>query len=86
MISAEEMNAKEYFACTYGNHEWKWGSEDETVHILNMQNSMTACNFFKNGKLVYKPYRTAKIGSKKVAAIGIGYPSPNGQGSYDDGV
>lgn len=41
---------------------------------------------FKDGKLVYKPYRTAKIGSKKIGVIGIGYPSPNGQGTYKDGV
>lgn len=86
MISAEQMNEKNYFVSTYGNHEWKWGDNEETISILNKSNSITACNLFKNGKLVYKPYRTAKIGSKKIAVIGIGYPSPNGSGSYDDGV
>jgi len=86
MISAEQMNDKDYFVSTYGNHEWKWGDNEETISILNKSKSITACNLFKNGKLVYKPYRTAKIGSKKIAVIGIGYPSPNGQGSYDDGV
>ena len=85
MISAEQMNEKEYLAVTYGNHEWKWGDDAETIKILNKQNSMTACNMFKNGKLVYKPYRTAKIGSKRIGIIGVGYPSPNGQGNYYDG-
>lgn len=86
MMSAEQMNDKDYFASTYGNHEWKWGSAEETVSILNKSKSITACNFFKNGKLVYKPYRTAKIGSKRIGVIGIGYPSPNGSGSYSNGV
>lgn len=86
MMSAEQMNEKEYFASTYGNHEWKWGDPEETVSILNKSKSITACNFFKNGKLVYKPYRTAKIGSKRIGVIGIGYPSPNGGGSYSNGV
>lgn len=86
MVSATQMNKKKYFAGVYGNHEWKWGSEDKTLEILNKNNCITACNMFKNGKLVFKPYRTAKIGSHKIAVIGIGYPSPNGQGSYSDGV
>ena len=47
---------------------------------------MTACNLFKNDKLLYKPYRTAKIGSKRLGVIGIGYPSANGKDSYKDGV
>ena len=86
MVSATQMNTKDYFASTYGNHEWKWGDPNETISILNKNKSMTACNFFKNGKLVYKPYRTAKIGSKRIGVIGIGYPSPNGSGNYSDGV
>lgn len=86
MVSATQMNQKKYFAGVYGNHEWKWGSEDTTLNILNKNKCMTVCNMFRDGKLVYKPYRTAKIGSKKIAVIGIGYPSPNGQGSYYDGV
>lgn len=86
MVSATQMNAKGYFAGVYGNHEWKWGSEEETTNILSKFKNLTVCNMFKNGKLVYKPYRTAKIGSKKIGVIGIGYPSPNGQGSYSDGV
>ena len=85
MVSATQMNNKDYFASTYGNHEWKWGDPNETINILNQNKSMTACNMFSNGKLVYKPYRTAKIGSKRIGVIGIGYPSPNGQGSYSDG-
>ena len=85
MVSATQMNNKDYFASTYGNHEWKWGDPNETINILNQNKSMTACNMFRNGKLVYKPYRTAKIGSKRIGVIGIGYPSPNGQGSYSDG-
>ena len=46
----------------------------------------TACNLFKNGKTVYRPYRTAKIGSKNIAVIGIVYRSANGAGSYNDGI
>jgi 2',3'-cyclic-nucleotide 2'-phosphodiesterase (5'-nucleotidase family) len=56
-----------------------------TEEVLNKSKSITACNLFKNGKLMYKPYRTAKIGSKRIGIIGVGYPSPNGAGSYSDG-
>lgn len=88
MKSAIEMNSKEYFLSTFGNHEWRWqvGEGVPTEGILNKSNSITACNLFKNGKLVYKPYRTAKIGSKRIGIIGVGYPSANGNGSYDNGV
>ena len=88
MVSAQQMNEKEYFASTYGNHEWRWDTQDNRAieDILGTNKSMTACNLFKNGKLMYKPYRTAKIGSKKIAVIGVGYPSANGVGDYSDGV
>ena len=88
MRSANEMKSKDYFLATFGNHEWRWSQygEGDTRSILDKVSCMTACNLFKNGKLVYKPYRTAKIGSKRIGIIGVGYPSANGAGSYDNGV
>lgn len=88
MYPANEMKSQNYFMSTFGNHEWRWSQygEADTESILNKVSvSMTACNLFKNGKLVYKPYRTAKIGSKRIAVIGIGYPSANGTGDYSNG-
>lgn len=90
MYPAEQMKKQKYFASTYGNHEWRWSQygEADTKSILDKLGCMTACNLFykKSNKLVYPPYRTAKIGSKKIAVIGIGYPSANGDGEYSDGV
>ena len=90
MYPAQEMKKQGYFLATYGNHEWRWsqyGEADTEFDILDQLIGVTtACNLFKNGKTVYRPYRTAKIGSKKVAVIGIGYPSANGAGSYNDGI
>ena len=88
MQPAIEMRNQKYFLATYGNHEWRWSTHGEanTESILNMCNCMTACNLFKNGKLLYKPYRTAKIGSKRIATIGIGYPSANGEESHSGNI
>ena len=89
MQPAEQMKKQKYFAATYGNHEWRWSQygEANTKLILDKLNCMTACNLFdKNGKLIYPAYRTAKIGNKRIAVIGIGYPSANGTGSYNNGV
>lgn len=85
---ANQMNSKNYFVSTCGNHEWRWPLNDDISieNVLNKSKSLTACNIFKNGKLLYKPYKTAKIGSKKLAIIGIGYPSANGRETYSDGV
>ena len=87
MNSAIQMNEKQYFVSTCGNHEWRYPLNDDIniETVLNKSDSITACNIFKNGKLLYKPYRTAKIGSKKLAVIGIGYPSANGRETYNDG-
>lgn len=88
MYPAEEMKKADYFMATYGNHEWRWSQygQADTESILNKLGCMCACNLFKNGKLVYAPYRTARIGSKRIAVIGIGYPSANGSGDYNDGI
>ena len=88
MYPAEEMKKAKYFMTTYGNHEWRWSQygEANTKSILDKLGCMTACNLFKGGELLYAPYRTAKIGSKRIAVIGIGYPSANGQGNYSNGV
>ena len=90
MYPAQEMKEQGYFLATYGNHEWRWstyGEADTEYDILDkLIGVTTACNLFKNGKTVYRPYRTAKIGSKKIGIIGIGYPSANGNGSYEDGI
>ena len=88
MYPAEEMKKADYFMATYGNHEWRWSQygQADTESILNKLSCMCACNLFKNGKLVYAPYRTARIGSKRIAVIGIGYPSANGSGDYNDGI
>lgn len=90
LYPAEEMRKYNYLLATYGNHEWRWsqyGEADTEYDILDkLKGITTACNLFKNGNLVYRPYRAAKIGSKKVGIIGIGYPSANGNGDYSDGV
>lgn len=90
MVPAQQMKNQRYFATTYGNHEWRWsvyGEANTEYDILDkMAGTICACNLYKNGKLVYRPYKTAKIGDKKIAVIGIGYPSANGTGSYHDGV
>lgn len=88
MNSSKEMNKLGYFASIHGNHEWRWSQygEASTEAILKTSDSITICNLFKNGKQLFKPYRLAKIGSKRIAVIGIGYPSANGAGKYSDGV
>ncbi len=86
--AAREMKNQNYFLETFGNHEWRWCLNEgmSTEKILDLCDNMTACNLFKNGKLLYKPYRTAKIGDKRLAVIGIGYPSANGKESYNNGT
>ena len=77
------MSTNGFIASTYGNHEWKWNwgeGASQSMNILNSLKCMTACNIFKNGKEVFKPYRALKVGSKKIGIIGVGYPSPNGFG------
>lgn len=90
MRPAQEMKTQGYFLATYGNHEWRWSQykeADTEYDILDkLVGTMSSCNMLRNGSLVYRPYKTAKIGSKKVAVIGIGYPSANGEGTYSNGV
>ena len=90
MYPAQEMKKQNYFAATYGNHEWRWsqyGEANSEYDIIDkLAGTICACNLYKNGKLVYRPYKTAKIGNKRIAVIGIGYPSANGAGSFSNDV
>lgn len=81
--AVKAMTTNGFIASTYGNHEWKWmwgEGASKSIEILNKLKCITACNIFKNGKEVFKPYRALKVGSKKIGIIGVGYPSPNGFG------
>lgn len=93
LAAVERMNDVGYFAVTIGNHEYKTGVDEEygTDVVENVlrkfkgnsdECSMVACNFFdKNGNLVFKPYKTAKIGSKSIAILGVACPGFDGDTS-----
>lgn len=75
------MNDIGYFASTIGNHEFKGGySVDIIPKVLNKCKSLCACNLFYKGtnKTVYPPYRTAKIGNKRIGVIGVAFPGFDG--------
>lgn len=79
------MSTNGFLFTTPGNHEWKWqwgAGASKSMDILSRLKCVTACNIFKNGKTVFKPYRACKFGKKKLAIIGVGYPSPNGYGTF----
>ena len=95
----EVMQGMDYFGITTGNWEFKWPSITTALGYLNRMNSsgLMACNvndssgvpMYKGGiNSEFPGCKTLKIGSKKIAVIAVGYPSPNGfetYGNYDDG-
>ena len=83
LTAVNRMNSAGYFAATVGNHEYREGVNQDygsraVDNILKKftgnseECSIVACNLFgPDGELVFKPYKTAKIGSKKIAVIGV---------------
>ena len=91
LAAVQRMNDVGFFAATIGNHEYKTGVDEEygTNVVENVlrkfkgnseECSMVACNFFdkSTGELVFKPYKTAKIGSKSIAILGVAAPGFDG--------
>lgn len=81
--SIKRMEELNYFAIVIGNHEWNWphngawsakGAIDAWGHL-----NIVSCNLFKreNGewKQLFKPYKTIRVGDKKIAVIGIACPN-----------
>ena len=79
----QRMKELDYFAIVIGNHDWNWpnngawsakGAIDAWGHL-----NIVSCNLFKreNGewKQPFKPYKTIRVGDKKIAIIGIACPN-----------
>lgn len=95
----EVMQGMDYFGITTGNWEFKWSPITTAMSYLNKLSGygLMACNvndssgvpLYKGGiNSEFPGCKTLKIGSKKIAIIAVGYPSPNGfetYGNYDDG-
>lgn len=95
----EVMQGMDYFGITTGNWEFKWSPITTAMNYLNKLSGygLMACNvndssgvpLYKGGiNSEFPGCKTLKIGSKKIAIIAVGYPSPNGfetYGNYDDG-
>lgn len=79
----DEMNSVGYFAVTLGNHEYK---TDLSTSFISQKVSQikgtygTACNITdkSTGELIMPAYRTAKIGTKKLAIIGVAFSGADG--------
>lgn len=82
--AVKQMTDNGFSLSVFGNHEWKWTGSAKCFAIISSLSCICACNLFKDGKQIFAPYKTFKIGSKKLVIIGIGYPSPNGQGEFID--
>ena len=95
----EVMQGMDYFGITTGNWEFKWSPITTAMSYLNKLSGygLMACNvndssgvpLYKGGiNSEFPGCKTLKIGSKKIAIIAVGYPSPNGfetYGNYSDG-
>lgn len=94
----EVMQGMDYFGITTGNWEFKWSPMSTAINYLNRMSAygLMACNVNNSSGAPLYPgginsefpgCKTLKIGSKKIAVIAVGYPSPNGfetYGQYDD--
>lgn len=79
----QRMKELNYFAIAIGNHEWNWpanGTWSASGAIDSWGGlNIVCCNLFhKEGgtwKQIFKPYKTIKVGTKKIAVIGIACPN-----------
>lgn len=82
------FNNIDMFASVFGNHEFRYNDDGPWFQArYGKIMSATACNLLnkKTGKPAFKPYRTAKIGSKRIGIIGIGFPGfDGGHGNLDE--
>lgn len=95
----EMMKGMNYFGITTGNWEWKWDPISTAFSYLNQMKNygLMACNVNNSsGQPLYPGgvnsefpgCKTIKVGTKKIAVIAVGYPSPNGfdtYGNYEEG-
>ena len=82
------FNNLDMFASVFGNHEFRYNDEGPWFQTrMKALESMTACNLLykDTGKLVFKPYRLARFGSKVIGVIGVGFPGfDGGRGNTDE--
>ena len=82
------FNNLDMFASVFGNHEFRYNDEGPWFQTrMKALESMTACNLLykDTGKLVFKPYRLARFGSKIIGVIGVGFPGfDGGRGNTDE--
>ena len=84
----EAFNDIDMFASVFGNHEFRYNDEGAYFQKrMKALESTTACNLLykDTGELVFKPYRTARFGSKTIGIIGVGFPGfDGGRGNTDE--
>ena len=91
-MMTELMNAMHYDVAIPGNHEFDYGLDRFLELTDKAEVPYISCNFNKEGKLVFEPYRIVEAAGKKIAFVGITTPQSlssanpvyfqNGQGEY----
>ena len=70
----ELMNAVGYDVCIPGNHEFDYGMDQFLSLAEKAEFTYISCNFNKEGKLVFEPYKIIEAAGKKIAFVGVTTP------------
>jgi len=68
------MNAMHYNVAIPGNHEFDYGTDRFLELADKAEYPYISCNFNKEGKLVFEPYKIVEAAGKKIAFVGITTP------------
>ncbi len=69
------MNAMHYDAVIPGDHEFDYGMTQFLKLADEASYPYISCNFNKDGKLIFAPYRIVEAAGRKIAFVGVTTPS-----------
>ena len=68
------MNVMKYDVVIPGNHEFDYGMPNFLELVKKAEFPYISCNFNKEGKLVFEPYKIIEAAGKKIAFVGVTTP------------